>query len=138
MDLMKVAKPEEAAMLELRLPGGEKIMQDAAAGDAPRPVTLEVWGFDSPTAQAIRDAQQNKYASRRVREPTTAESAREENIAYLAGVTRTWDGVVVNGEAWPCDDEHKTRFFREFPMFREQVERFHADRANFLKASPQS
>lgn len=56
----------------------------------------------------------------------------ESLVNLLATCTLAWEGVVVDGEALPCNLANARAVYTRFYWIREQVNAFVEDRANFL------
>lgn len=100
-----------------------------------------VWllGQDSDQLTKLGNQQTDRYLKQRESGAgVTAASAVANETEFLAKAAtlsgKDWTGIVFDGEAWPCDEEHAARLFREVPLFREQAARFVRDRGNWLKA----
>ena len=111
------------------------VLQD----DDKTPVTIKLAGIDS---QRYRDVQREisdaRIKSTR-RTPLTTEELENDGIRILVACTMGSDGVIVSGETVDLSvPEQAWRFYRRFTWARDQVDRYIAQRANFLKASPGS
>jgi hypothetical protein len=81
----------------------------------------------------------NKNVNKRVQRmkpgqslPFTAEEQEESGLNLLAVCTLAWEGIVVEGDALPCNKENAKMVYQRFPWIKEQVDQFIGDRANFL------
>jgi hypothetical protein len=64
------------------------------------------------------------------------EEAMRRNIEFSAACTSTWENVLTpQGEAIPFSVENACKLYDRYPVIREQVEAFIANRANFTRAS---
>lgn len=135
-DLDTVAAADLGSTLEIRHPTTGAVL---ANGDG-RSVTLTLAGMDSSrakrTERAALDRRLKQSAGRR--SAVTATDIDSDSLEVLASVTLSWSGFVVDGQEIECTPENAKRLYKQWPWLREQAQAFVEDRANFLKASPQS
>lgn len=133
MDIAEFKLEDVAVMPVRHLATGQPIK--AADGT---PVTISVACKDSDHfRRVLRD-----QTERRVRKAQdsgnqrlTQEEIESEEIDLIAGCTLGWTGLSFNGEAFAFSPENARTLYRDLPWLREQVDKFVAERANFLKAS---
>lgn len=133
MDILALDPKEQAnegAMLELRDPNGAPMLKPDG-----EPVTITLLGTDSDTFQKASNAQTNRHLRSKGQVLVTAESALSDHINLLAKITVDWDGIGI-GEPETLFTEDAAKKLYRVNFIREQVERFIADRGNFIKASP--
>ena len=123
----------QGAVLELRAPNGSPVLQD----DGKTPVSLTLLGADSDVLTRLSNAQTNAYL-KQGQLKVTAESAKANDLAYLAAATVDWSGVEVEGASLECTPENVRALYVRFAWIADQARAFIADRANFLKASPRA
>ena len=135
MDLSNLdtaALANEGAVLELRGPDGNPILQDDGS-----PVTITLLGEDSDVVTRHNNAITNQYLRAGLGgPPITAEASKDNEVSKFAKATVAWSGVVLDGEALICNEANAKLIYRRFGFIRDQVRAFMGDRARFLKASP--
>ena len=102
------------------------------------PVRIRVLGVDGERFGAVRRriaARRGEYLlTNRGRLDPEVEAALDLDL--LAGATVGWENVLLpGGAAFAFTADNARRLYSERPWIAEQVNRFIADRANFLKAS---
>lgn len=90
---------------------------------------IRLKGGDS---REYRAALHRTFQDRVKRGGRTYEETEDTTASILAEVTIDWGGIEENGEEVPFGYENAKRIYSEYPWIREQVERFIADRSNFL------
>ncbi len=138
MDLSTLDTAElanQGALLELRDPSGNPILQDDGS-----PVTLTLLGEDSDVVMQINNRNANQFlrGTSGSGQSVTAEMSRTNEINKFAAATVAWSGVVVDGEPVKLSSDAAKALYRRFPWIRDQVRAFIGDRANFTKASRKS
>lgn len=107
-----------------------------ASGGGGRLVTITLAGMDSDTygraERAVRDRLLQRAGGAVRGAPISAEPQDAESIELLVACTLAWDGIGDAGGPLPCTPDNARRLYRDFPFLREQVDRFIADRKNFL------
>lgn len=61
------------------------------------------------------------------------DEAEEQAHDLLARMTVSWEGVEEDGQAVHCSVDNAKMIYGKYPTIREQVEKFIADRSNFIK-----
>lgn len=135
MDLSALDTSElanQGALLELRDPAGNPVLQDDGA-----PVTLTLLGEDSDVVTQINNRNANQFlrGASAGGQSVTAEMSRTNEINKFAAATVGWSGIVVDGEIVKFSADAAKGLYRRFPWIRDQVRTFIGDRANFTKAS---
>jgi hypothetical protein len=108
-----------------------------------KPVRLKLLGPDSDVYRDFARAQIRKRLASDAAGTTQAvpdfdDIDRETNILF-AKLTVAWEGInSPDGKPVPYDHETALKLFADFPVLREQLDRFVNERANFLKASSKS
>ena len=121
----------EGAVMPVNGPDGQPVTQEDGS-----PVTLTLLGDDSDALVRFDRITTNEHL--RGSKALTAELAEAKQISRLARACVGWSGVVLDGKPFPHSEENAKALFKRFRWLRQQVQMFTADRANFLKASPQS
>lgn len=126
--------PDAGSTVELR-----DLTDAQLFNDDDSPMTITVLGADSEVAVRARNAQQNRRLQSGPRAKLTAEGFEADGAAFLAKLTTGWN-ITLGGQKPPFTYEAAVKLYsdRKLAFIREQVDAFVADRANFLKASPQS
>lgn len=126
--LSTAQKAEEGAILEVRHP-----TDDTKLG-----IKIRVVGQDSAIYRSFTNKQANalrqKIIPGRGYTPPTVEKDQEQTTDLLVACTLGWEGIVMNGQEYPFNLENARALYANpgFAWLREQVDKFIADRANFL------
>lgn len=100
------------------------------------PVTITLRGQDSDEYVKHENAASNRRLQSAGRVKLTAEGLKADAIAGLAKCTVAWDGFDQAGAPLACTYETALALYTKYPIIRDQVSEFIADRANFLPGSP--
>lgn len=103
-----------------------------------QPVRVRLLGIDGERFRAVQRRVAGKRADLllRSRGRPDPEAEAELDLELLAQATLGWENVLLpGGEAFAFSVDNARRLYAERPWIAEQVNRFIADRANFLKAS---
>lgn len=122
-----VSSANDGAKLELTDANGAAVLKEDGT-----PLTITLLGKDSDVWIKAENAARNRRLAQGPRMKLTAEALESEAIQALAKVTVAWDLDA------PCTYEEAVKVYTRYPLIREQVDLFVADRANFTKASPTS
>lgn len=138
LSIFKADTANAPAFCHFRGPDGAPLHTDDGA-----PVGVWLLGQDSDELTKLLNQQTDRYLKQRTPGAgVTSASARANEVEFLAKAAtlagKEWVGIVFGGEAWPFDEDHAKRLFREVPIFREQAGEFVRDRGNWLKASPKA
>lgn len=140
MDFAKLDTVEasnEGAVMHVHGPDGQPVYQEDAEGQpTDRPVTITLLGDDSDILVKFDRASVN--ANLRGTQPLTAEISEAKSINRLARATVGWSGIDLDGEPLPFSEENAKKLYKRFRWLRQQAFMFLSDRANFMKASPES
>lgn len=105
-------------------------------------VKIKLLGPDSAKYRSLTRAQVRKRLSRMstADAPEAADAMADEDeadvLATLASCTVGWTGILTTkGEAIPCTLENALALYAKYPVIRDQVDVFIAQRGNFTKAS---
>ena len=130
MDLSKLDMKEAAsrgALMVLRHPAsGEELRADDGSD-----MCIELLGMDSPEYRQLIRAAASRNVSRGRKRPSP-ELLEQEAITLLAGVTKGWSGIVVDGENLSFSQEAAKQLYTDYAWIREQVDEFVGERGNFL------
>ncbi|MDI6742661.1 MAG: hypothetical protein QMD11_07965 [Smithella sp.] len=107
-------------------------------------IIIHVLGKDSDEYQQIIYAQNDKrvemkiknagtYLTRRGYAGISTEEVAQGGIELLAGCTKSWSGVVLDGISIDCTYDNAIMIYKRFPWIKEQVDTAIGDRANFIK-----
>lgn len=121
----------EGAVMPVHGPDGQPVLQDDGS-----PVTLTLLGDDSDVLVRFDRITTNEHL--RGSKAITAELAEAKQINRLARACVGWSGVVLEGEALKHSEDNAKALFKRFRWLRQQAAMFISERANFLKASPQT
>jgi hypothetical protein len=132
MDLSKLdiaSSSDEGTRMEIYHPTTEQSFEP----------NIYVWvvGMDSPLWRKHSMALQNKRMKKmmqrgRIRLTQSAEEIEADNIEMLAHCTVKWENVEWEGKPLPGSFDNFKMVYTKLPWFREQVQMFVDDRANFL------
>lgn len=140
MDFSKLDTAEianEGAVMHVHGPDGRPVYQEDAEGKpTEEPVTISLLGDDSDVLVKFDRASVN--ANLRGGQTITAEIAEAKSVNRLARATVGWSGVDLDGESLPFTEENAKKLYKRFRWLRQQAIQFISDRANFMKASPES
>lgn len=130
MDLSTLAVSTEGSELTLTHP----------VTGAPLPVKITLLGTDSPTFRKAQRAIANRRLKQAKKTSITVEEIENEGIDALVSCTVGWSGVEIDGKKLDFNPENVRKLYTDLrlPFIREQVDAFIAERANFMKTSPES
>lgn len=121
----------EGAVMPVHGPDGQPVLQEDGS-----PVTLTLLGDDSDALVKFDRITTNAHL--RGSQTITAELAEAKQINRLARACVGWTGVILDGEPLKHSEDSAKVLFKRFRWLRQQAAMFISDRANFLKASPQT
>lgn len=121
----------EGAVMPVHGPDGQPVTQDDGA-----PVTMTLLGDDSDLLTKFDRITTNAHL--RGSQAITAELAETKQINRMARACVGWNGVILDGNPLEFSEENARLLFKRFRWLRQQAAMFISDRANFLKASPQT
>lgn len=126
-------RSEAGAAMPVRGLDGSPLMNSQG-----KPVEIVVKGPDSADYMRLVRAQIKKRMARSG-VPTDEQTAEDEAdlIELLVTCTLGWGGVLQkgSGDALPFSADACRKLYRDFPVIRDQVDAFIANRANFTLAS---
>jgi hypothetical protein len=101
-------------------------------------IRIRLAGQDSEVYRKVT----NKIANKRVKQLSpgrpsmtfTVEEQESNAVIILVACTLGWEGIVMNGQEYPFNPDNAKTLYSDpgFSWLREQVDKFIADRANFL------
>lgn len=127
-------QPDVGFTVHLRGPNEALLFNDDET-----PMTITVLGSDSEVAVRTRHGQQNRRLQQGTRIKLTAEGLESDAAAYLAKLTIDWN-ITLGGQKPPLTEAAAVQLYSnpKLSFIREQVDAAISERANFMKASPQS
>lgn len=119
--------------MHLRGPNGAPLFDDAG-----QPITISLLGDDSDALTKLDRVTTNQHLRGSI--TVTAELAEAAHLNRLARATVGWSGIKVDGAALEFSEEAARKLYadKRFKWIRQQAAVFIGDRANFLRASPES
>lgn len=137
MDLARYdtkALADEGVVMYVRHPGtGEPLLDKDDA-----PVTITLAGVDSDRFRDVVRSQTKRRLNGGSAAGAPKPDAEAEAIELLVKCTLAWSGIGLGSDReLECTPENVRAIYSDprVPWLRQQVDRFIADRANFLKAS---
>lgn len=100
-------------------------------------IAITVLGKDSDEFQKISRQQSKKRMDRMSKggfrnQAISPEEIEQDSLNLLAACTKSWTGVVLEGQPLPCTKENAIMLYERFPWIKEQVDQAIGDRANFI------
>ena len=117
MDLSKVVI-NNTAPCEIYLPDGSK-----------SDIIIEMYGIDSKERQVAFKNSMDKLPKG---SQPTAEDLELRGLDLLAGCIASWKNIMEGKKKVECNETNKLAILTQHKWLREQVDKFCADRANFL------
>lgn len=106
---------------------------DALTNDKGDAMTITLVGTDSVEFKSIvRDRLRKQPASKA--KQVDLEEAEQRGIELLAKITQGWSGIQFEGKPLAFSYENAVKLYSELPWLKEQVDKFVADRSNFIKS----
>jgi hypothetical protein len=124
---------EEGVDMPVRSMGGKPLRDKHD-----KPVTIKLLGPDSMVyRKANRDMVRKRVRANAVGETETSfDDEDAENISLLARLTVGWSGVNdPKGDPIPFSYDAAVQLYTRYPVIRDQVDLFVANRGNFISAS---
>lgn len=104
------------------------------------PVAIRLAGLDSCRFERASAALAGRRLAAEQRGPDPEAGVdgltRGERARFLAMVTVDWRGVALDGVVLSCTTDNAEKLYLRLPWLLDQIDRFVADRANFLPPSP--
>jgi len=93
-------------------------------------IQITLIGTDSKTFRDISTASLKKK-SREI----DLDQNEAESVELLAKCTKGWSGITESGKEVPFSYENAVKLYTKYLWLREQIDRFMADRSNFLPSA---
>ena len=97
-------------------------------------ITITLIGTDSKTFRDISKIRATMALKKKTRE-IDLDQNEQDSIELLARCTKGWSGITENGKDIPFNHENAVQLYTKYLWLREQIDRFMADRANFLPSA---
>jgi len=124
-----VAGSNAGAEMTVMHPANFTPIIDEKTGEAS---TVTLAGIDSDAFRARQRELYNKNMNS-PRAKMSMDEAQYEADKTLVACVLGWKHIVLEGKELECNPKNVEMMFKRFPWFRDQIDRFVADRANFLK-----
>ena len=97
-------------------------------------ITITLIGTDSKTFRDISKSRATASLKKKSRE-IDLDQNEQDSIELLARCTKGWSGITENGKDIPFTHENAVKLYTKYLWLREQIDRFMADRSNFLPSA---
>ena len=97
-------------------------------------ITITLIGTDSKTFRDISKSRATASLKKKTRE-IDLDQNEQDSIELLARCTKGWSGITENGKDIPFNHENAVELYTKYVWLREQIDRFMADRSNFLPSA---
>ena len=97
-------------------------------------ITITLIGTDSKTFRDISKIRATMALKKKTRE-IDLDQNEQDSIELLARCTKGWSGITENGKDIPFSYENAVKIYTKYLWLREQIDRFMADRSNFLPSA---
>ena len=97
-------------------------------------ITITLIGTDSKTFRDISKIRATMALKKKTRE-IDLDQNEQDSIELLARCTKGWSGITENGKDIPFNHENAVQLYTKYLWLREQIDRFMADRSNFLPSA---
>ena len=97
-------------------------------------ITVTLIGTDSKTFRDISKSRATASLKKKSRE-IDLDQNEQDSIELLARCTKGWSGITENGKDIPFGHENAVELYTKYLWLREQIDRFMADRSNFLPSA---
>ena len=97
-------------------------------------ITITLIGTDSKTFRDISKIRATMALKKKTRE-IDLDQNEQDSIELLARCTKCWSGITENGKDIPFNHENAVELYTKYLWLREQIDRFMADRSNFLPSA---
>jgi len=95
-------------------------------------VGISLVGRDSSEYRGAQRSITNRRLSRKSNSAITAERLESEGNEVLARCTKSWVGIVLEGESLECNFANALKLYNKVHWLKEQVDEFVSERSNFL------
>ena len=97
-------------------------------------IKITLIGTDSKTFRDISKIRATMALKKKTRE-IDLDQNEQDSIELLARCTKGWSGITENGKDIPFSHENAVELYTKYLWLREQIDRFMADRSNFLPSA---
>lgn len=97
-------------------------------------ITITLIGTDSKTFRDISKSRATASLKKKTRE-IDLDQNESDAVELLARCTKGWSGITENGKDIPFGHENAVELYTKYLWLREQIDRFMADRSNFLPSA---
>ena len=97
-------------------------------------IVITLIGTDSKTFRDISKIRATMALKKKTREIDLNQN-EQDSIELLARCTKGWSGITENGKDIPFSHENAVELYTKYLWLREQIDRFMADRSNFLPSA---
>ena len=97
-------------------------------------ITITLIGTDSKTFRDISKSRATASLKKKTRE-IDLDQNESDAVELLAKCTKGWSGITENGKDIPFGHENAVELYTKYLWLREQIDRFMADRSNFLPSA---
>ena len=97
-------------------------------------ITITMIGTDSKTFRDISKSRATASLKKKTRE-IDLDQNESEAVELLAKCTKGWSGITENGKEVAFSYDNAVDIYTKYIWLREQIDRFMADRSNFLPSA---
>ena len=97
-------------------------------------ITITLIGTDSKTFRDISKIRATMALKKKTRE-IDLDQNESDAVELLAKCTKGWSGITENGKDIPFSYDNAVQLYTKYLWLREQIDRFMADRSNFLPSA---
>ena len=97
-------------------------------------ITITLIGTDSKTFRDISKSRATASLKKKTRE-IDLDQNESDAVDLLAKCTKGWSGITENGKEVVFSYENAVQIYTKYLWLREQIDRFMADRSNFLPSA---
>ena len=97
-------------------------------------IKITLIGTDSKTFRDISKSRATASLKKKSRE-IDLDQNESDAVELLAKCTKGWSGITENGKDIPFTHDNAVQLYTKYLWLREQIDRFMADRSNFLPSA---
>ena len=97
-------------------------------------ITITLIGTDSKTFRDISKSRATASLKKKTRE-IDLDQNESDAVELLAKCTKGWAGITENGKEVAFSHDNAVQLYTKYLWLREQIDRFMADRSNFLPSA---
>ena len=97
-------------------------------------IKITLIGTDSKTFRDISKSRATASLKKKSRE-IDLDQNESDSVELLAKCTKCWSGITESGVEVPFSYENAVKLYTKYLWLREQIDRFMADRSNFLPSA---